>query len=121
MSLRLGFNEGEIRSDLKDWAQFYLVRPGEKELYLGADSKTIIINRLLKCLEPDTTRKLSGKVNGKDVYWVTTLSETHHSIYACMEDDKLYIFVQRDDTSLVSEIVLSEEQCANWHQSLLNV
>lgn len=116
----MGKNSGLLlKMDANFWVRCYLT-DFEKDLFLGAETRKYLIERLINCFTSvETTPPLP--LNGHQVNWVLTLSETHVVLYCARENDN-FLFLWQNTTAKKPEIIgtieVDEQQASLWMEEL---
>lgn len=108
---------GTLRIDIgeNDWSRCELVTD-EEEIYLGAETKEILVERLLNGLRIDAT--IDGEIEGRKVRWVLSLSEAHASLYASTDAADRTLFCQDKNGAVIGRISLSSGRSEEWRRQL---
>ena len=100
------------------WSRCYLYTAGGESRFLGAERLGAIARRLVDHLA--TPQSPAGQVGGRSVWWVLSLAEGHHSLYAYIEGtDKALLWQDPNGRHLDAVLRLSEAQYHQWRDLLL--
>lgn len=106
-----------LESDESDWCQVMLDFDG-RQIALGADTRSVIVERLGGALLDQLKGTPSGVLEGVDVQWVLSLAERHFTLYAGDRGDRRLLFVQAEDGSLIGSLSLGPEHLRRWQKAL---
>ena len=114
-SLRLEMVVARDPSSTLDWWRVYLV--SDKTVFLGAECLIIIQKRITDYLmSVDIETKDVYEHDGEKLIWITTLFETHTSLYGSVSStnsDKK-IFFQDLEACFIASVNLSKNNVENW-------
>ena len=108
-----------LRSDDRGWCRVVVQLGGP--IMLGADSYSVIKNRLLSTLRNAASSEPVGTLCGSPVVWVLGLSEPHSFIYAARSNDNLRLFFQDRDNRVVGTLDLTQADRQRWIEELTGV
>ena len=119
VEVKLRTQDATIRlsADDRQWCQVEL-EVGERRAVLGAESRMVVIQRLLLGLEDELSGKRSGELAGHPVRWVASFSERHCSVYACDVGGERHLFFQAANGDLLATVLISREQRHEWARTL---
>lgn len=106
-----------LSADASGWCKVQLAHAGQL-LQLGADTKSVVIERLMQGLLDELRGQSSGLIDGINVTWVLSLAERHTSIYAAQHEHKKLLFFQDADGKVVARIELTDEDRQRWLREL---
>jgi hypothetical protein len=89
---------------------------GENRVFLGAESRSYIIDHLIEALGP--RRNVTGRINDLEVSWVLSLAEEHSSLYIAGEADCRVLFLQDRNGQLIHTMRLSMSDVESWRAEL---
>jgi hypothetical protein len=95
-----------------DWCDVVLHSGGVHPL--GAETRGVIVERLLRGLQGDAPEPNAGEIEGVGVGWVLSLAERHSSIYAADRERLRLLFFQDADGKLIVRIDLSSDDRKDW-------
>jgi|LSQX01.2.fsa_nt_gb hypothetical protein len=90
----------------KDWCSLSIAYNNEVT-ELGADSKNIVLKRIIEGLKSITKDQIVGALEGIEVKWVLSLSEKHCSLYLGIENNRKILFIQDDAGKIIARITLT--------------
>ncbi len=93
---------------------------GESSIRLGAETPNYIKQHLLAGLT-EGPKTPAGRYEGHDVYWVLSLAENHHVLYAAMENTGIILYWQdavAEPVRMISQTRLSRDDCLEWLRQL---
>jgi hypothetical protein len=104
---------------LRGWLRVTLIRDGEQR-FLGADSASIVIPRLVKALRDGAgTERSAGTVEGLAVASVLSLAEAHATLYAHGEPTgRLRLLVQDSSARWLASLDLDQDERNEWDRRL---
>ena len=105
-----------FRVEENGWTKCYLPKEGS-EAFLGADTISNIASRLLSNLT-EAGIKSSGEIDGQPVYWVMSLSETHHTLYYYRQGIDQILIWQDAKANLTAKSKLSNAELQKWREQL---
>jgi hypothetical protein len=114
--VQLKSNEFILQFSKEDWCKVTLILSGQKH-YLGADSRSLVLQRLFNGLTKDFDFS-SDRINGVPVSGVLTLFEAHHTIYLGEIDGKRCLYFQDGDYRIIAEVLLSDSDLSLWIEDL---
>lgn len=119
--LQLCASEDCIYVDTTDsrWCKCWLIK-GEEIVFLGAESLKYVMDHLLSGLD-NNSKKTVGNLLGYDVWWVLSLAEAHHTLYAAMANEDRILLWQDKNANVISTVRLSQIQYLLWHDQLENL
>lgn len=109
-SLRLTANDA-------GWCQVIL-EDGPRQIPLGADLLSIISERLSDAVASEPLGASVGSLEGREVWWVLSLSELHTSLYVTRPPGSLTLFVQNAEAEIIGVLTLTEVERQKWLASL---
>ena len=92
---------------------------GTNRTMLGSDLRALIVSRLRAGLEAKTVHGCDGEMNGLPVAWMLSLSEPNSSLYVGDLGDSRHIFAESENSELIVELVLDNEDRKRWLRELL--
>ena len=90
----------------KDWCSLSIAYNNEVT-ELGADSKNIVLKRIIEGLKSITKDQIVGALEGIEVKCVLSLSEKHCSLYLGIENNRKILFIQDDAGKIIARITLT--------------
>jgi len=97
-----------IKSINESWGSITLQHIGEF-IKLGEEDRAIFLNKLVT-LFTEGIGDIVGCIEDVDVCWVASLSEGHHSIYAGVNDDLIWLFIESPDGKIICKTKLDKEE-----------
>jgi hypothetical protein len=101
----------------EDWCQLTL-RIQQQSIDLGADTRSIVVQRLLRALTNPLGTKATGSIQGIEVHWVMTLAEKHSTIYVSQTEQGLTpsrcLFFQDSEGTLLGRLDLTDKVLNAW-------
>jgi hypothetical protein len=94
---------------------------GSNRYVLGADTRSIVVCRLLDALTKQDQSAFAGSAGDVQVQWVLSLSEKHSVIYKVVLGDTLNLYVQLADTSMLPAIRLTAKDKKRWISILTSI
>ena len=93
---------------------------GDSSIRLGAEAPTYLKQHLSIGLTggPKTS---AGKLEGREVYWVLSLAENHHMLFAALDNTGVTLYWQAkwpEPVTVVAAMHLSREDCLEWRRQL---
>jgi len=103
-----------LESESKKWIRMFLILSGDK-IYIGANDLDNIRKRFNLFLSNDDEMEEAGELEGKNVVWIISNSETHHTIYgAKISKDVKIIFIQDNEAKVIGKINLKKDEIFEW-------
>jgi hypothetical protein len=93
---------------------------GESSVRLGAETPNYIKQHLLSGLT-EGPKTWAGQLEGREVYWVLSLAENHHVLYAAIENTGIVLYWQDavvEPVRIIAKMHLSTEVCMEWRRQL---
>ena len=118
--IRLEAENGYLCVNVSDSGWCRCACESEVRLVLGAESQSLVLQRLAKAVGP--TLESSGlgprtQAFGYDALYVLMLTERHHALYAAQAGSErvlLWIDAQADPPRLAAQLRLTEYQRQQW-------
>lgn len=101
----------------QQWCEVYLLGAGSRCL-LGADALPILWDRLRTFLAGRASLPEWRPGEAPPWKWILSLSEPHHSIYACKIGSRYAIMIEDDGARPIGELLLDEQDAATWEAQL---
>ena len=101
-----------LTCDSSQWCEVVLEADGRHEL--GAETRAVLVERLLRGLRDELPEPTSGELDGVAVSWVLSLSERHASIYAAQRADVRSLYFQDSEGNLIVRVDLKSEDRKRW-------
>jgi hypothetical protein len=117
-NLVLSATEGalELHVNRDDWCQVVLVR--EEKQALGADTRSIVRQRLVSILTPDQFPKPTHTLDGGEFTCFIMLSEEHASGYARLTQSGVVLHFRDTDGQHIGDMEVTFEECNRWKNLL---
>lgn len=106
-----------LQPDGNEWCQV-LLDTEERRVPLGADTRAVIAERLLRALQDAPGGPTSGVIDGVTVRWALSLAERHSTVFVGDQSGRRVLFIQADDGSLVAKLPLSADDIVRWSDQL---
>ncbi len=93
---------------------------GDSSIRLGAEAPSYLKQHLLIGLT-EGPKTSAGKLEGREVYWVLSLSENHHMLFAAADNTGITLYWQAkwpEPVTVVATMHLSREDCLEWRRQL---
>ena len=97
------------------WWEWTLVTEGSRTT-LGAEVLGNIGSRAVSRLSSGGER--AGEVDGREVFWVFSLAEKHHSLYCAVDGTDRLLYFQDRDAHIVWQDRLSPDHLRIWTAAL---
>ena len=97
------------------WWEWTLVTE-ESRITLGAEVLADVGSRALSRLSSGGDR--AGEVDDREVYWVLTLAEKHHSLYCALDGPDRLLYFQDGDGRVIWRDRLSPDHLKSWIAAL---
>jgi hypothetical protein len=107
-----------LSRDSNDWTTVKLTK-GESVYLLGADLWEKLSARFATVLQPGSVNENAGVINGRDVRYVSSFFENHHTLYAVNEESSLIFYLQDAQGNVYTSFVLSPEEQKVWLEKLI--
>ena len=101
------------------WCTVYLFKH-EKIHELGSDMFEVIIQRFLSILEPFKQHETTHVLDGNPYTCFIMLAEKHASGYMRRNENGVLLHFRDGEGKAIDDIQLSEENCIEWRNILLN-
>ena len=104
------------------WSRCFFMTAEGQTMYLGAESQSYLVKRLLEGLSDHPASGTSDDVEGVPVRWILSLAEAHHVLYAAVRGPEdlclFWIDAHTAPTRIVATIDISPRQRAEWREEL---
>ena len=87
---------------------------GQRQYPLGADSRSVVIERLSRGLADKLEGPPAGSIEGVAVTWILSLAERHTSVYSADVGGIRQFYFQGADGSLIARICLTDNDRQKW-------
>jgi hypothetical protein len=102
---------------LPGWSRCVLLVDNAQPRFLGAENLANIATRLVAHLAG--AGPAAGRIAGQPVWWVLSLAEAHHSLYAYLDGaQRVLVWEDGDGRPLTSVLRLSETRYQQWREQL---
>ena len=105
----------ELAMSQPGWWEWTLVTE-ESRITLGAEVLANVGPRALSRLSAGGER--AGEVDGREVYWVLSLAEKHHSLYCAVDGPDRLLYFQDGDGRVIWRDRLSPDHLKSWTAAL---
>lgn len=98
------------------WYEVSLINQNKK-IILGYENIDIIIERFYKLFNKNILNK-TGELDGKDIYWIMSLNEIHHSIYINFDNEEINMFFENSEGKIIQQMKITQFEQQEWKKIL---
>jgi hypothetical protein len=98
------------------WCQVKLQNGQER--YLGAETFSVLRDKLAAALEPVVSKNITGEIDGNSVFWAFNLNEMHTTIYVSVKGDHLIFFLRDEAGVIFTTFKVTFQERDAWRDAL---